>query len=252
MKLFLLIPALVSGFIYCHVYDREYYKLHRYQGTYLNLRSTVFGFSFLLVESLTFLILHKHVPDQISLLCITIPLPITSYLEALLNPVFKTDTIEAVFVLQASILSPFLSYLFAKFLNRRMKKGYGRSLKLFYSFESHTGYIDELIATALIDRSSLLFTLSSGKVYVGDIIVTPPLPNESEKQSEEISIAPLMSGFRTDKKHKVKFNTDYDISILPDNVQPEELTVIFNKKDLISVSNFDIELYKHLNKKTNK
>mgnify|MGYP000241716229 CR=1 FL=1 len=43
MSLILLIPILVSGFIYCNTRYTQFIKLHRYQGQYLHLKSVKYG-----------------------------------------------------------------------------------------------------------------------------------------------------------------------------------------------------------------
>ena len=249
MKLFLLVPALVSGFIYCHFCKSEYYRLHRYQGQYLNLRSTAYGFFFLLGEALAFLLLHKHLPDEISFCSVTISLALTPYLETLVAPISKENPIETIFVLQAAVAVPLLAFAFAFFNNFRHARGYGgaKPLELTLRYNSSSEPIDRLVADAFIDRNSLLFSLSSGKVYVGDI-ARIPAPNESEKQNNEVLIAPVMSGYRSDK-NKIKFNTDYDRTKLPSNLKDLNFIVAIKKSDITSVSLFDFELYEHLKKK---
>ncbi|MGB3386111.1 MAG: hypothetical protein WBA64_15775 [Marinomonas sp.] len=243
MKLLFLIPALVSGFIYCHHYKREYYKLHRYQGQYLYLRSVAYGLGFLLVEILISLSLHSLLPDKLSFCNVVINISLLSFINNLIAPIFSAS-IETSFLFQTSVFVPVLAYIFAALQNTRMEKGYGRNLSLLYLYEIQDTPSDTLIANAFIDRTPLLFTLSSGKTYVGDVLEIP-LPNESEKQNEEITIFPIMSGYRT-AKQKIKFNTDYDLSESTAELKELGLSIALNKKDITSISNFDFDLHTYL------
>jgi len=243
MKLLFLIPALVGGFIYCHHYKREYYKLHRYQGQYLYLRSTAYGLGLLLIEVLSSLFLHSFLPDKLFICDLSINISLLSAINYLVSPIFNNSK-DISFLLQTSIFVPLLAYLVATLQNLRMKKGYGKGLALLYLYEVQDTPSDTLIANAFIDRIPLLFTMSTGKSYVGEILEIP-LPNESEKQNEEITIFPIMSGYRT-KKQKIKFNTDYDPFKLPEGLKELELSIALNKKDITSISLFNFDLYEHL------
>jgi hypothetical protein len=251
MKLVILIPALISGFIYCHLCIIEFYRLHRYQGQYLYLRCAAFGLGFLVISTLIALLLHNYIPDSIQICSISISLNVFSYIKHLFEPIYGTDSQqlkETSFLFEIIFIMMIMSFSFALIQNKRLKRNYGnssnvRNLTLLTSM--HNSASDSLLTQSLFDaRIALLITLSSQKVYVA-VISEIPLPNESEKLNEEIKIIPLMSGYRTSKTKKVKLPNDY-LNDLPDEIDQNNFAIAINKKDIISISLFDFALNDHL------
>lgn len=70
--LFLLIfPVLVAGFVACHIHPVHSYRLHRYEGQYLYLKSAELGLKCFFFAWLAALAMHHLLPDGIIFCCRT-------------------------------------------------------------------------------------------------------------------------------------------------------------------------------------
>ena len=64
MLALLLIPVLVAGFVACHIHPLYFYKLHRYEGQYLYLKSAELGLKCFLIAIIIAMGLHIAVPES--------------------------------------------------------------------------------------------------------------------------------------------------------------------------------------------
>ena len=104
---------------------------------------------------------------------------------------------------------------------------------------------EKLIARSVFDNFPILFTLESGKVYVG-WAVSAPNPTQERKS---IRILPLVSGYRDKDTQIVKFTTDY-IMILDSiyngadtKLLLEDFEVVIPSRQLSSCHLFDMTIY---------
>lgn len=97
--------------------------------------------------------------------------------------------------------------------------------------------LDKKLFGSYARNEPLLISLSNRKVYVG-IVTWLGEPNEFEGMDQEISILPVLSGYRDKKDQTVVFTTNYSKVANLDNPQ------IIIKQDLIeTLSDFDIDIY---------
>lgn len=90
--------------------------------------------------------------------------------------------------------------------------------------------LDKLLFSAIVEKKQIMLTLSDRKVYVCSVLSMGE-PNEVEGPDQEISITPIMSGYRDKDDLKVKFTTSYDL------LDGKELELVI-KQDLISSATF--------------
>jgi len=103
---------------------------------------------------------------------------------------------------------------------------------------------EKLIARSVYDKFPILFTLESGKVYVGWAV---SVPNPSQER-KSVRILPIISGYRDNDTKKVMFTTDYHSVLMGASNETgdyslEDFEVIIPVSDLSSCHLFDISVY---------
>jgi len=239
MFLLLILPILISGFYVCNHNPYYFYRLHRYEGQYLYLKSALLGFSCLLVASFSALTLNAYLPTKIA----CIPVDVISLINQLISSAItlpNTTSKELSWVLLLSVLTQavgwFWVYLSKTHVSWRGKGNVEKSKVMLMSTILSDSPLDNLLLESYIsDQTVLMLTLSDRKVYVG-IVSSLGEPNESEGMDQEIALIPLMSGYRDKLDLHVLFNTDYK------SIQKDLYLII--KQDLISTATvFDFDTY---------
>jgi hypothetical protein len=108
--------------------------------------------------------------------------------------------------------------------------------------------IELIFLNSFILRTMVLISLKSDKVYIG-WVKELPIPSISN----HIRIIPAISGYRNDFK-EVEFTTHY-LSVYADfvnnghvnRVQDLNFDVVINLSEVVSVGNFDLEMYQKFN-----
>ncbi len=246
MFLLLILPILVSGFVVCNTNPNYYYRLHRYEGQYLYLKSAHLGVISLLSFSLIALFANKYLPPTICLFSWEVPIDVISLAKSLLRDALKSkneaDLTSFVWVVVVSVGSILYSYLWSIISRIRLhyKAGsFEESKILLMSNILSDSPLDKLFFESYIHVRPLLLSLQSRKIYVGTINSLGE-PNESEGMDQEISVIPLMSGYRDKNKLTVKFTELY-------NAVETDLNIIIRQDQILSASWFDFEVYKKIN-----
>ena len=104
--------------------------------------------------------------------------------------------------------------------------------------------LEEFLLDALAQVKSIAVTLTTGKVYVGNVLTTP----EPRTERKVIALLPLMSGFRDDDGGKVVFTTFYD-QFYPDGDvhASDDFRLILPVDKMASLSFFDVQVYARFN-----
>lgn len=107
---------------------------------------------------------------------------------------------------------------------------------------------EKFLKNAFVNEKLLLFTLNSGKCYVG-WINRLPIPSFSKY----VKIIPAISGFRNEDKELIftsdyislyqKYRADNRLNEIENNVE-----IIIEISDISTVSHFDLQLYEKFNK----
>jgi len=108
-----------------------------------------------------------------------------------------------------------------------------------------------LVYRAAQTESPIMFTLNTGKVYVGKVVRGP---NPAE-QRHAVRIAPLLSGYRSKETHEFKITTDYyeamselakpsaERSDYFQNLELEDFEIVFPSDQICSAHFFDMGVY---------
>lgn len=245
MFLLLILPILVSGFIVCNTNPNYYYKLHRYEGQYLYLKSAHLGLISLTAFSVVALLLHKFIPPSIHICGWEIPISIAVIIKSLLQGAYITtenDLTTFAWIIIISFGTIIYAYFWSLFSLLRLYLKAGSLEKariLLMSKVLRDSPLDKLLFESYIDSRPLLLSLDSRKVYVGTISSLGE-PNESEGMDQEISIIPLMSGYRDKDTLQVNFNTNYV-------VVNTDLDIVIRQDQILSASWFYFDTYQKLN-----
>lgn len=238
MLLLLILPILVSGFIYCSYDPYNYYRIHRYEGQYLYFKSALFGINSLVVFTILTLTICSLIPPKITIFNIVISLDIVSLLSDSLplnNSIPNKKTF--IWIVVISLGSMLLSYCVAKFNKSRLTTK--KIMILLYDLLRDSP-IDYLFFQSFSYNRPILISLKCRKIYVG-FITSLGEPTENEGMDQEISLFPLMSGYRDETTLSVNLDQFYDAT-------NDKLNVIVRQDEIISASWFDFETYVKLKK----
>lgn len=247
MFLLLIIPILISGFYVCNHNLYYFYRLHRYEGQYLYLKSALIGFTSLIISSFFALLLNKFIPNQIW----NIPIDVISFIDSLIAPAIGNPNISSTqlsWIILLSVLTQITGWLWVKLSHLHIwlrEKDIEKSKIMLMSSILRDSPLDNILLESYIAETPLMLTLNDRKVYVG-IVSSLGEPNESEGMDQEIAIIPIMSGYRSKENFSVSFNTDYEIV-------EKDLNIVIRQEIINSATEFDFDTFnKFANKqKTN-
>lgn len=248
MFLLLILPILVSGFVVCNTNPSYFYKLHRYEGQYLYLKTAHLGSISLLIFTIIALLLNKFIPSSINIAEVEIPLNVVAGVKLLLVDVAYTksdaDLTSFTWVVLISVGAILVSYLWSALAYLRLWFLFGSIEKgkiILMRKALSDSPLDKLFFESFVHSKPLMITLECRKVYVGTISSLGE-PNESEGMDQEISIIPIASGFRCKDELKVYLPVDYDL------IQSDMNIVIRQEQVLTAVWFYD-DVYKKLNER---
>ncbi len=227
MTFLFVLAILVSGFGFIHIHPRYFYKLHRYENQYLYLKSAWFGLSFFsasaIVVSLIFYFWGNPVKNN-----------------TIFSKEYNDFYIFAIFSMALSLLfMPFgigFDYLRLWIINRNIKNF--KKYFLLKTFENSP--MDSLLAWSSqsndINSGLIRIDLSDRRVYVGKVLSMGE-PTETLGADQEISIVPIMSGYREKDTNQVVYVNHY----LKNTSELVELVI---KRELIqTATKYSLKVY---------
>lgn len=239
MLAFLLLPVLTCGFFVCYHSLPHFYKLHRYEGQQLYLKSAWLGLQCLFYALLVVVVLNAFAPSSL----FGVPINIYSFVLTLVKGIVAkaSSANELTWLFLVAVTMHGIAYIRVWVTNWAMnqfqkKEGVDPKIKLMSDVLSDSPLDSELLYSYINDQS-VLIALSNRKVYVGQV-VSMGEPNESEGMDQEISILPHISGYRDKDNLTVNFTTQYesiDTTI--------EIKVTLRQELIESVSRFDFDVY---------
>jgi len=244
--LLLIIPILISGFYVCNHNLYYFYRLHRYEGQYLYLKSALIGFLSLIISSVIALLLNKFVPSKV----FGLPVDVIAFIDSLIAPTIedpKVSSLQLSWIILLSVLTQFTGWLWVKLSHLHIKlreKDVEKSKILLMSSILRDSPLDNILLESYIEEVPLMLTLNDRKVYVG-IVSSLGEPNESEGMDQEIAIIPIMSGYRHKDNFSVNFNTDYKII-------DKDLNIILRQEIINSATKFDFDTFEEFSKSSKK
>ncbi|HHF2866562.1 TPA: hypothetical protein ACPJZQ_001674 [Vibrio alginolyticus] len=239
MLAFLLLPVLTCGFFICYNSLPHFYKLHRYEGQQLYLKSAWLGVQCLFYALLVVAILNTFVPPNV----FCVPVDFYSFVLALVKEIVpkESNANELTWLFLIAVTMHGIAFIRIWVTNWAMnqfqeKEGVDPKIKLMSDVLSDSPLDSELLYSYINDQS-VLVSLSNRKVYVGQV-VSMGEPNESEGMDQEISILPHISGYRDKDNLTVNFTTHYqsiDTKV--------EIKVTLRQELIESVTRFDFDVY---------
>jgi hypothetical protein len=249
--LLLILPILTSGFHLCQKSPFYKFKLHRYEGQFLYLKCAKQGFFCFCVGAALLMIFSFFDAPKIC----GVSLSVVFWIKSFFTEIYPKD-VDAELIVSLSYLS-ILSILthivafviiFIQLLRFKWLSFTERvpiDILLMYDILSDSP-LDNKLFQSYARSEPLLISLSNNKIYVG-IVNWLGEPNEIEGMDQEISIVPILSGYRDSKDKTVVFTTNYKYVANLDNPQ-----VIIRQELIDTVSDFDIDVYAELAKQKKK
>lgn len=263
---YLLLPILVSGFITCNIILHYRYKLYRYDSQYLYLKVLQLGTICLIFGTFLSICLNSLFNEQISVCNFTIDLNFVKFLQdkiSNLKILDKTENINylawTIFISICTLLIPFLWYISWKFIfNRKFPLKEDTNLKRDNEIDTEKSPknrrdtrikyhvlgkilqdspLDYLLYISYIKKIPVMLSLKDRKVYVG-LIVSTGEPNESEGPDQEVSILPIMSGYRKTDDLTVQYTTEYEDF-------DEDLYLTIRQEKIISATQFSFTAHEN-------
>ncbi|WAT88373.1 hypothetical protein [Delftia acidovorans] len=238
----LVIPVLVAGFFAFHIHPVYKFKLHRFEGQYLYLKSAQFGFMCFFLALLYNFFSHKYFPNKIfSGTSWEISLALyESLVDEFTKIVTSPDEAKKISWLVMLSCQIFGAALFIKawaHLSLRARFGKWNPRLAIIAEILEDSPLDNLLFQISMDKSKqIMLTMDDRKVYVGKIIQLGE-PSETSGMDQDIVILPVMSGYRDKDNLKVVFTTYYkDVN--------KELELCLRQDSIVSATEFSNEAYK--------
>lgn len=249
MLALLIIPLLVSGYILLTTHPYHYYRLHRYDGQLLYMKSAAYGL-WCLVWTLIIAYLIKWQWPSIHLVM---------YVREQLDLKLADSGSERIigWIILLSCGSIFLAYTWGKGARQVVIFKF-KIFKFILRFVNGTKFpktddanivmlgmrqelvkdnpLDEMFFDSLVDRKTILFTLQNKKVYVG-IVNALGEPNEKDGPNQHVSILPIMSGHRDKDTLSVILKNEYK------DIQDKDTSIVFPLEEISQVSWFDMDTH---------
>ncbi|MBA0177503.1 hypothetical protein ACI51Z_00685 [Pectobacterium carotovorum] len=241
----LIIPLLVSGYIVITTHPYHFYRLHRYDGQLLYMKSATYGvwcffWTLLIAYIIKWLFPSFH-----------LVMMLREQLDLKISGQGNERVIGWIILLSCGAL--FISWLWglgakklviyrSKLLNfihgiDTSKVDYENVVMLRMRQELiNDNPMDEIFFDSLVDRRSILVTLQNKKTYVG-IVNSLGEPNEKEGPNQYISILPIISGYREKDTLKLILENEYK------ELKDADTSVIFPLKEVAQISWFDMETH---------
>jgi hypothetical protein len=252
MAALLILPLIISGYIFYHSSLLHKGSIEKRHGQYTYLKILVWGTPFIIVSLLLFFQIDTSHKFTIPLGGTTIPVyklidNLTSGFENITkNTQNKNSSTYLASIVFISVLSFFLSWLAAFICNIFLLLRHGKDTKYQISLKRIDDPSIRMLYVAAKENKLVSFTLDSRKVYVGYVIEIDTPDSDSPHTGKHVSVFPLLSGFRNPTGLDIVFNTIYD----PDEfkVLEEDLRIYLNMDNVITSSYFDLNVYNHTKK----
>jgi hypothetical protein len=240
--LFLLIfPVLVAGFFACHIHPVHSFRLHRYEGQYLYLKSSELGLKCFFIAGLASLAMHHWLPDNISVCERIYSWQLLSWLTEQMKMAGATEPGEA------SKMAWFVELSFLTFIAAFALKlwAHFRLWLRFRSWNTRLHVIGEILEDSPLDyllyslsldeNKNVMLMMEDRKVYVGRVVNLGE-PSATGGMDQDVVLIPLMSGYRHKDTLKVTFTTMYS------EVQADIL-ISLRQDNIVSATEFDFDAY---------
>lgn len=246
MSLLLIAPMLLCGYFYCHVHSFLKIKIEKKYGQYLYLTYFVWGLTFFLISLTLVTAIHNLHDGKTSFFGKGYDYIFFKATVSSVQP-FATSSISATelsILFYSTIISLVIAGTYACIHNILANKKY----KNYSQYHFRRKVVSDnpemlMLSQAALESRPLLFTLRSGKIYVGQLTEVPISTGNSLETSSNLTIYPIRSGYRL-KDHKIIFTTSYQTS--QDQDSESSYMTSLNRHEISTISFFDIDSYHDL------
>lgn len=252
MGLLLILPILVSGYIFCHGSIYRQATISRYDGQLLYMliaKTGIFLFAIASVASFALMYVSKHLYFSFFIADYA---DYVKYLKAFLVRNVMIEEKGAplwVFFGQATILSFFFAWLCPRILPFlimvRFRIGPSKVRALILNSQVPLPPLTKHLLSSISDENSqYMFSMDDRKVYVGRVSSVGDL-HETGLMDEDFEIVPTMSGYRDKDTLKVTYTTDYSAVVEDMQRRGRKIgfTIILSQKNIVSISRFESEVW---------
>ncbi|MFA6220578.1 MAG: hypothetical protein WC692_12500 [Erythrobacter sp.] len=248
MLVLLIFPVLVAGFVACHIHPVESYRLHRYEGQYLYLKSAEFGLYCFFLALVVGLGLHLTLPDKLSVARFSLGLNLVAWLAGAMKNLGATADGEAdkmAWFVLLSLLTFLAAWVLKGWAHLRLRRRFG-------IWQTRVHVIGQILEDSPLDN--LLFTVSlvrgryvmlsmdDRKVYVGKVVNLGE-PSATSGMDQDVTLVPLMSGHRDKDTLRVNFDTFYaEVNT--------GISISLRQDRIVSATEFDFDAYEVWNAPT--
>ncbi|HFU2860266.1 TPA: hypothetical protein ACGQ50_003851 [Enterobacter cloacae] len=248
MFVFLVIPILVSGFFIIQIHPIFKYKLHRYEGQFLYLKSAQYGLYSLIIAIIftTYFSGSVNIPKlNLNINIIELLQKKINFITSINNDKKTLDELSIIFLITIyTLIVPFI-WAFFSYIRLFIKYRAISTKPYVMSQIFQDSPLDKFLFNASVsknkDEAIVMLTMQDKKVYVGNVI-TMGEPNETEGPDQEIEFVPWMSGYRDKDTLNVTFTTDYKIL-------NQKVTLILRQDEILSATSFSIKHYEEFEKR---
>lgn len=249
MGLLLILPILVSGYIFCNGSVYRQATINKYEGQLLYLLVGKIGlFLFVGGAFLSFLLIYFSKHSYFG--CFSFDY--LKYIKAFLvrNGIAQVDEAALwVFFGQASLLSFVLAWLcprlYVRIIGIRNNLSDAQAKAFIHHFVVPNRPITkQLLASMLDETSQYMFSMSDRKVYVGRVSSVGE-PHETAGFDEDFELVPTMSGYRDKDTLKVTYTTDYSavVDAMQKNGSKVGFTILLSQNNIVSMSRFEFPVW---------
>lgn len=237
----LIFPILVAGFLACHIHPIHSYKLHRYEGQYLYLKSAELGLKCFILGFCLAMAGHFWIPDTFTIAGYRVSLTLSSWIASGMSAIGAADAREAgkmsgFFLLSTLTLgAAFLMKIWGHLVLRRRFGQWDAKVFVIGKLLEDSPLDNLLFKLSLQKDKHIMLTMDDRKVYVGKVISLGE-PSETSGMDQDISIMPLMSGYRDKDKLTIKFTTHYEDAGAP-------IYLSLRQDAIVSATEFDFSAY---------
>lgn len=242
--------VLVAGFFACHIHPEHSLKLHRYHGQYLYLKSAELGVKCCVLAFLmAVLLIEEEVLTSVggntdSGALAIVSAHLTIFFQKI-GPSSPDEISKLIWFLLLSVLTICCAFIIKAWghvsLLLRSGQWSPSKAKLYVMGEllSDSPMDDLLFRLSMEQDKYIMITTNDRKVYVGKVVSLGE-PSETGGVDQDISIMPLMSGYRCSEDLRVKFTTDYD-------AVDEDICLALRQDTIMSATEFSFSAYQAWN-----
>ncbi|MFI8558983.1 hypothetical protein [Pseudomonas putida] len=255
MGLLLILPILVSGYLYCNGSIYRQATMSRYDGQLLYMLIAKTGIMIFAVAgfaSFGLMYASKHNVFAPYLGEWSVYADYVKYIKGFLTHNQITDAKGApvwAFLAQASVLSFVFAWSLPRLLTLMLMVRYwapATAIKgLILASKVPTRPLTRQLMESMRDKNNLyMFSMDDRKVYVGRVSDIGDL-HEAGGMDEDFKIVPTMSGYRDKDTLKVTYTTDYS-AVVEEMMQKGRaigFEIVLSQKNITSVSRFEDEIW---------